>query len=119
MKRNEWYSAIYREIQRLQADHKLPDRTYSAMMDGAVGHRIRAGIYREEHQISDVVASRDLRKLTDLALLIPHGERRGRYYTGAQILTDIAYKLKVRGKAENPYDLVRERKNKMQTEVDL
>ncbi|MEM6902104.1 MAG: Fic family protein, partial [Pseudomonadota bacterium] len=66
VKRNEWYAAIYREIEKLQIKEKLPDRTFTALMDGAVGQRVRAGIYRQEHDISDVVASRDLKRLSDL-----------------------------------------------------
>lgn len=117
VKRNEWYAAIYREIEKLITANRLPDRTYSALMDGAVGHRVRAGIYREEHELSDVVASRDLKRLTDVGLLVPHGERRGRYYTGARELTDIAAGLKDRAKAENPYDLVRDRRASTQKEL--
>lgn len=119
VKRNEWFSAIYREIQKIQAQHHLPERTYSALMDGAVGLRVRAGIYREEHDISDVVASRDLKKMCDADVLVPHGERRGRYYTGSKLLMDIAFKLKVRGKAENPYDFIEKRRSSAQTELDI
>jgi hypothetical protein len=60
-----------------------------ALTDAALGHRVRAARYREENELSDVVASRDLKRLVDEDLLIPHGERRGRYYTGAKALTDL------------------------------
>lgn len=109
VKRNEWFGQIYEEVLKIQTDHKLPERTYSALMDGAMGLRVRAGRYRKEHEISDVVASRDLRKMSDLGLLIPHGERRGRFYTGAKILTDMAATYKVTKKSRDPYDLVREK----------
>lgn len=117
VKRNEWYSAIYREIEKIQVRNSLPDRTYSPLMDGAVGLRVRAGSYKEEHEISDVVASRDLKKLSDLGLLQPHGERRGRYYTGDKELRSLAEGLKERGKAENPYDLVAARAQGAQTSM--
>lgn len=109
VKRNEWFGQIYSEVSKIIADRKLPERTFSVLMDGATGFRVRAGRYREDHKISDVVASRDLRKLSELELLIPHGERRGRYYTGGKILTDIAAKYKVAGKSSDPYDLVRKK----------
>lgn len=106
VKRNEWFDQIYQDVLKIIASHKLPERAFSPLMDGATGYRVRAGRYRQEFEISDVVASRDLRKLSDLELLSPHGERRGRYYTGAKILMDIAAKYKVAGKSGNPYDLV-------------
>ena len=119
VKRHEWYAAIYREISRIQDALKLPDRTYIPLMDGAVGFRVRAGPYREESDISDVVASRDLKRLCEVDLLVPHGERRGRYYTGGKGLREIAENLKVRGKAENPYDLVKRRADLAQASLDL
>lgn len=119
VKRNEWFSAVYREIVKIQAAHKLSDRTYIPLMDGATGFRVRAGPYREESEISDVVASRDLKKLCDLELLVPHGERRGRFYTGGKTLREMAENLKVRGNAENPYDLVERRAELAQKSFDL
>ena len=109
VKRNNWYGRIYQDIQKLSAVSKLPERAYSALMDAAVGLRVRAGGYRTENDISDVVASRDLKKMTDLDLLVPHGARRGRYYTGAKALLDIANKQKVSTRAADPYQIVRDK----------
>lgn len=109
VKRNNWYSKIYQDVIRVVDDNKLPDRSYSVLMDAAVGLRIRAGRYREEHDISDVVASRDLKRMCDLSLLIPHGERRGRFYTGSKILQAIAQKHKISGRADDPYAIIRKR----------
>lgn len=119
VKRNEWYAALYREITKIQAAHKLPERTYVPLMDGAAGFRVKAAPYREESEISDVVASRDLKKLCDLDLLVPFGERRGRYYAGGKELRRMAEDLKVRGKAENPYDLVQRRNDLAQASLDF
>jgi len=107
VKRNEWYARIYNDIEKIQEKAKLPERAYSALMDGALGLRVRAGRYRGEHDISDVVASRDLRKMADADLLVPHGERRGRYYTGSKTLLEIAAKHKTSAKAGDPYEMVR------------
>jgi hypothetical protein len=41
---------------------------------------VKNGRYRQKNQISDVVASRDLKRMCDLGLLIPIGEKRGRFY---------------------------------------
>lgn len=110
VKRHDWYGRVYADISRIGRERGLNERTFFALMDGAMGFRVRAGQYREEHELSDVVASRDLRKLCDEGLLIPHGERRGRYYTGAKTLQEAAQATKVTGRADDPYELVREKK---------
>ncbi len=108
VKRNEWYAQIYEEVQKIQTKHKLPERTYIPLMDAAVGLRVRAGRYREETKISDVVASRDLKKMSDLEIIVPHGERRGRFYTGSRLILELAAKHKISGKAADPYDIVQQ-----------
>ncbi|MFZ3035417.1 MAG: hypothetical protein WA138_15570, partial [Parvibaculum sp.] len=118
VKRNDWFEKIYKDILEVLAKNKLPSRMYSALMDAALGLRIRAGRYREEHELSDVVASRDLRKLSNLELIIPHGERRGRYYTGSTPIKMIAAKYKTAARADDPYRLVRE-KNSVQDSPEL
>ena len=85
----------------------LPDRADSALIDAAFGYRVTNQRYRGENEISDVVASRDLRRMTDAGLLVPHGERRGRYYVTSEMLRDIREAIRDRGRAPDPYDLVR------------
>jgi Fic family protein len=109
MKRHDWFGRVYNEIARIGKEQGLHERTFFALMDGAMGLRVRAGSYREENELSDVVASRDLRKLCDHDLLIPHGERRGRYYTGAKMLQEIAQATKDPTRADDPYEMVRRR----------
>lgn len=109
VKRNNWLAKVYDEVVELSRSMKLSERAEVTLVDASFGRRIRAERYREENEISDVVASRDLRKMVDLDLLIPHGEKRGRFYTGSSILRDIAAKHKVSGQAEDPYTLVRSR----------
>jgi Fic family protein len=60
--------------------HHLPDRLIFALADAAVGYRVRNGTYRPTAEISEQVASRDLALAVRAGLLIPRGERRGRYY---------------------------------------
>ena len=107
VKRNNWFDKVYEDIQALAQTHRLAERHLFLLMDASTGLRVRAARYRAENDLSDVVASRDLRKLSDLGLLVPHGEKRGRFYSGAQILQDIAARHRMGGRAEDPYDLVR------------
>jgi len=60
--------------------HHLPDRLIFALADAAAGYRVRNGTYRPIAEISEQVASRDLALAVRAGLLIPRGERRGRYY---------------------------------------
>lgn len=109
VKRNNWLSKVADEVITKASALGLPDRAELTLVDASFGHRIRAGRYREENEISDVVASRDLRKMCDLGLLIPHGQKRGRYYTASNVLLGIAARHKVSGRAEDPYSIIRSR----------
>lgn len=71
---------------------RLPDRTISVLWDAAMGYRVRNATYRAifedsaDDTISEAVASRDLRQLVEAGLLIPRGEKRGRFYIRSQEL---------------------------------
>lgn len=74
------------ELEHLTTRSGLPERTVSALYDASLGLRVRNSTYRAgcaqaDEEISEQVASRDLRQLVDADLLVPTGERRGRYYT--------------------------------------
>ena len=47
-------------------------------MDAAFNYKAGNGHYREVNEISDVVASRDLKRMCEVGLLVPMGEKRGR-----------------------------------------
>ena len=82
------WDAIERRVRQLH----LPDRTVSVLWDAAMGYRVRNVTYRAifeesaEDTISEAVASRDLRQLVDTGLLIPRGEKRGRFYIRSEEL---------------------------------
>ena len=61
----------------------LPPRTMFAAAAAAMGRRVRNATYRTIAGISWNAASRDLKLLVDSGLLVPRGERRGRFYVGA------------------------------------
>lgn len=71
----------------------LPERTTGALLDAAIGFRIRNPSYRKlvrmtaDEELSDLTASRDLKALVDAGLLVPIGENRARHYVGADPLT--------------------------------
>lgn len=67
----------------------LPDRTIVVLAEAAMGFKVRNATYRKAADISDTMASRDLKLLTDAGLLVPDGEKRGRRYTASRELAQI------------------------------
>jgi Fic family protein len=99
-----------REIQKLWdlleaeiARHDLPERVILALADAAAGYRVRNATYRPVAEISDQLASRDLKMAVDRGFLVPKGERRGRYYEAAPRLRAIRAKTKEPKKVEDPF----------------
>jgi Fic family protein len=95
LRRTKEIEQTYIELDRLVEKHGLPERMMEALFDAAIGLRVRRAVYRailegqSEDPVSDQTATRDLQALTNLGLLIAHGERRGRYYTAGQAVMDI------------------------------
>ena len=78
---------LWVELEKLQESHRLPERAIGALFDAAYGLRVRRSTYMAtlaeiDEEISEQTATRDLQALTDSGLLVPFGERRGRYYVG-------------------------------------
>ena len=83
--------------------HDLHGRTIFALADAAVGLRVRNATYRPTAEISDQMASRDLKSLVDAGLLIPYGEKRGRYYMAADSIIEIRKKTRERKSVTDPF----------------
>ena len=67
----------------------IPDRAIGVLAEAALGFKARNATYRNTAGISENLASRDLKLLTDVGLLVAQGERRGRYYVASDALSDI------------------------------
>lgn len=86
---------LWGEIEVLVERHGLRPRTVVACADAAWGLRVRNATYRAifdesgEEDVSENMASRDFRSLVDAGLLVPHGEKRGRFYTAGQTLAEL------------------------------
>ena len=119
MKRNLVIGRVWSEVEKLRKHLGLPERTEIAMMDAAFGYKVRNGRYRQENEISDVVASRDLKQMCDLGLIAPIGEKRGRYYIADKPLQKIREQCADRTRADNPYDLIRRRQSDTQLSLPV
>jgi Fic family protein len=83
---------------------KLPDRIMLALSDAAVGFRVRNATYRPVAEISEQVASRDLKMAVDAGLLKAHGERRGRFYVASADLQVIRHRTQEKGRIPDPFE---------------
>jgi Fic family protein len=82
----------------------LPDRLICALYDAAFNLRVRNSTYRSAAEVSDNVASRDLTKLAELKLLVPKGEKRGRYYVASALIRGIRDKAREPKHVTDPFD---------------
>ena len=81
---------MWDDLERISARHSLPDRSLNALAMAANGLRVRNATYRAMTEgLSDEAASRDLRRLVDAGLLVPEGEKRGRYYRAGSPLREL------------------------------
>ena len=71
VRRNNEIGRIWDEISKIAKASGLPERAETPLFDAALGYRIRNSKYRSEFEISDVVASRDLKRLCEMGLLSP------------------------------------------------
>lgn len=67
----------------------LPERTFDALFNAAIGYRIRRGNYAAQVDVQGQTATRDLAMLTHSGLLEARGEKRGRHYVAGKALKDI------------------------------
>jgi Fic family protein len=119
MKRNVVIGRVWSEIEKLRKRLGLPERTEIAMMDAAFGYKVRNRRYRQENEISDVVASRDLKQMSDIGLLLPVGEKRGRYYIADKPLKNITERCADRTRDPDPYNLIRNRQSGVQLSLPV
>lgn len=117
MKRNNHIGRVWGEISQICKDQGLPERMESALLDAAFGYKVRNNRYREENDISDAVAGRDLRRLCELEWLEPVGEKRGRFYIASRALLAIPQKTRENRRAADPYELVRQKTDQLELPV--
>lgn len=102
LKRTDEMSKVWTELEEEVARKGLPKRTIFALSDGAFGYRIRNIRYRKVAEVEDQTASRDLKKLVDLGLLVPQGEARGRFYVASDYIKSIREKHREKQEIEPP-----------------
>ena len=76
----------WESLERELRERRLPERSFGALWDAALGFRVRNATYRDFADVSLVVAGRDLKALSDAGLLVAQGQARGRYYVASDAL---------------------------------
>jgi|SRR5713226_1731820 len=71
---------VWNELEQLLKRKRMNDRALPTIVDAAFGYRIRRSHYMNAAEVSEQVASGDLKLLVDHGLLIGKGETRGRVY---------------------------------------
>ncbi len=109
IRRNEEYSRLFDAIAELSQSKGLPERSKLTIFDAALGFRVTNSRYRLDAEVTELTASRDLKRLSEAGLIIPLGEKRGRTYRASDVLKDIRLKTRLPRPLENPYDLIARR----------
>jgi Fic family protein len=102
LRRSKEMQRIWDEIEEEVKRRRLPERVQFALSDATLGYKVRNATYRSVADISETLASRDLKLLVDEGLLVPAGEKRGRSYVGSPILKSIREKTREPRKPDDP-----------------
>jgi Fic family protein len=96
------------DLDRLVAEHDLPERTMEAMFDAVLGYRVRRAGYLKRAEVTEQTATRDLAALASAGILTAYGNGRGRYYAAGEPLKQIQERRRARRKPlRDPYPWMR------------
>lgn len=95
---------VYEDLCELVNRNGFPERTALALLEAASPVRVRNASYRVSADISNNLASRDLKALTDANLLKAEGERRGRYYLAGDAVMAIRNKHRLPKGVDDPFE---------------
>lgn len=90
---------IWNACEELVSAHRLPARTVGGLFDAALGLRIRNSSYRTHLrlgagvEISNQVATTDLREMVKSGLLLQQGYKRGTFYKAGEQLAGIRNRM--------------------------
>ena len=89
LQRSRMTQRVWNEIEQLLLSQGLDERSLPTLVNAAFGYKIRRSNYMLEAEVSEQVASRELRVLVDKGLLSAEGGTRGRTYTASPMLSSI------------------------------
>ena len=89
LQRSRMTQRVWNEIEQIMHRMGLNDRGLPVLVDAAFGYKIRRSHYLNAAEVSEQVASRDLKAIVDSGLLLGEGETRGRIYSASTRLREI------------------------------
>ena len=92
VQRTRMTQRVWDEIEHLCERRALPERALVPLVNAAFGYRVRNSTYQSAAEVSQQVASRELKTLVDAGLLIAEGEARGRTYRASDVLKNVYLK---------------------------
>jgi Fic family protein len=105
LRRARQFERVWNELEIEVTALKLPDRLILALHDATFGYRVSNVTYRVAAEISENLASRDLRELADRGLLKAIGDGRGRSYVASDILRAIRTRTTEPKKQDDPFEV--------------
>jgi Fic family protein len=103
VRRIEEIKLLSDEIELLVKREKLHERCMFALLDAARGLRVRNSTYRTIAEISENLASRDLKTMVDRGLLISIGDKRSRSYSATPTLQHIRLQNRRPARVQDPF----------------
>lgn len=88
--RSNFYDRVWESLTQLSVEKKLMSRMSWALADASIGIKVRNSSYRNQVSITNESASKDFKLLVDKGLLVPKGERKGRYYEASEEIKLVA-----------------------------
>ncbi len=101
--RMDQLNRIWEELDLLLRQRGLPERMLQPVVDAALRMKLRNSSYRRTANISENLASRDLKVLVDMGFLVASGEKRGRWYEAAPMLLEFRERLREPFKPIDPF----------------
>lgn len=89
LQRTRMTQRVWNEVEELLIARGINDRALPTLVDAAFGYRIRRSHYMGAAEVSEQVASRELRVLVESGLLVAEGETKGRAYVASPMLREI------------------------------
>lgn len=105
IRRFDEYDELYMAISELVEKYGLIDRMSMPLFDCALGGRLTNLRYQKDADVPQHTAGRDLKHLTDLDLLVSHGEKRGRYYLANSEIRTLREKTRRKKAVPDPYSI--------------
>jgi Fic family protein len=111
LRRSEESERRWTLLQEMTERLRLPERTVGPLFNASMGLTLQNARYRAAADVSELVASRDLKALVDAGLLEARGEKRGRVYVRSSDLAAVDEDVRRSHRSrvvEDPFELAAE-----------